>query len=157
MNKKLILLVEDEAYKREHISALVKEAFVCEIEAVRSVKSALDFIEEVLPTLMILDMSLPTYEIVDRERGGRPQGYGGREVLRFMEMEDFFVPTIVITGYDAFPDSGGSVGLETLTEELCEEFPVNLKAVLRYDSTSSGWRTELLNVISKLDVVSKNK
>lgn len=149
MNK-LILLVEDEGYKREHIARLVEEHLECELKTVKSVKSALDFIEDNAPDLILLDMSLPTYEIIDRERGGRPQGYGGREVLRYLDMEDLKIPTIVITGYDAFPDAAGSVGLETLKEDLFREFPDNLKAVLRYDSTYSAWKDDLVEIIMKV-------
>jgi CheY-like chemotaxis protein len=155
MESATILLVEDEKYKREHISRLVLDAFVCQVATANSVKAAFDAIENTAPLLILLDMSLPTYDIADRERGGRPQGYGGREVLRFLELEQIQVPIIIITGYDAFPDSRGAIGLDTLKKELFEEFSSNLKAVLRYDSTSSTWRDELLRKIEELKVVDK--
>lgn len=149
MSPKLILLVEDEGHKREHITRLVTET-LCDstIKSVKSVKSALDFIDDTVPDLILLDMSLPTYEIADRERGGRPQGYGGKEILRYLVMEEQKIPTVVITGYDAFPDSGGAVGLETLKEELFSEFPEILQAVLRYDSTFPEWRDELTQILT---------
>lgn len=153
MKSKLVLLVEDENYKLSHIKQLVIDTFQCRFGTAKSVKSALDSIDDESPSLILLDMSLPTYEVVDRERGGRPQGYGGREVLRFLQMEELFIPTIVITGYDAFPDASGSVGLKTLKSELCREFPNILEAVLRYDSTSSSWRDELIDTIFNLDIL----
>ena len=147
-----VLLVEDEKFKREHIADLLSDEFGILVEFAKSVSSSIDIIEEINPSLIILDMSLPTYDIEDRERGGRPQGYGGKEVLRFLTMEESLTPVIVVTGYDVFPDSGGAVGLNKLIDDLYEEFEVNLKAVLRYDSTSSGWREELVGLIMEMEL-----
>lgn len=91
VNSLKILLVEDEAPKSTHIATFLKS--ICpsvSIHLARSVNSACNFLENEHSDLVILDMSLPTFDVCDRETGGRPQGFGGIEVLRFMTMEEIF-------------------------------------------------------------------
>ncbi|MCM8732546.1 response regulator [Hephaestia sp. GCM10023244] len=140
-----ILLVEDEAPKRHHIETLLKDLTPsARILFARSVNSALDVLETGAIDLLILDMSLPTFDVGERERGGRPQGFGGTEVLRNMAMSEIECPTVVITGYEGFLREGGStVDLAQLRTELMDEFPKVLRAVLHYNSTFDEWKTVL--------------
>ena len=140
-----ILLVEDEAPKRGHIAKLIEElAPEARISMARSVNSALDVLEAEPVSLLVLDMSLPTFDVGERERGGRPQGFGGIEVLRHMSMAEIKCPTVVITGYEGFTREGGTtVDLAQLSIELDEEFPDVLRAVLHYNSTFDEWKSVL--------------
>lgn len=140
-----ILLVEDEAPKRHHIENLLRDLTPhARILSARSVNSALDVLDTGAIDLLILDMSLPTFDVGERERGGRPQGFGGTEVLRNMTMSEIGCPTVVITGYEGFVREGGTtVDLTQLRTELMEEFPSVLRAVLHYNSTFDEWKTVL--------------
>lgn len=140
-----ILLVEDEAPKRHHIESLLQDLSPnARILLARSVNSALEELESGAIDLLVLDMSLPTFDVGERERGGRPQGFGGTEVLRNMVMSEIYCPTVVITGYEGFVREGGStVDLAQLRTELMEEFPDLLRAVLYYNSTFDEWKTVL--------------
>lgn len=140
-----ILLVEDEAPKRHHIENLLRDLTPrARILIARSVNSALDVLDKDAIDLLILDMSLPTFDVGERERGGRPQGFGGTEVLRNMTMSEIGCPTVVITGYEGFVREGGStVDLTQLRAELLEEFPSVLRAVLHYNSTFDEWKRVL--------------
>lgn len=147
-----ILLVEDEAPKRRHIENLLAELTpLARISIARSVNSALDVLELDLVDLLILDMSLPTFDVGERERGGRPQGFGGTEVLRNMVMAEIRCPTVVITGYEGFVREGGStVDLAQLRGELIAEFPDFLRAVLHYNSTFDEWKTVLSTTLAEM-------
>ncbi|PZQ86410.1 MAG: response regulator [Leifsonia xyli] len=118
-----ILLVEDEAPKRQHIEKLLGELTPhATLFFARSVNSALDILEANEINLVVLDMSLPTFDVGERERGGRPQGFGGTEVLRHMAMAEIIRPTVVITGYEGFVREGGStVDLAQLRSELIDD------------------------------------
>jgi len=150
-----ILLVEDEAPKRTHIEAFLQnlEQKVI-ISHAMSVTSALEALETKLPDLLLLDMSLPTYDIGEREAGGRPQGFGGTEVLRHMVMANLECPTIVITGYEAFLRKEGTVDLSQLSSELGHEFPGLLRGVLHYNSTYAEWKVELDKILVELEIIS---
>ena len=108
LDRAKILLVEDEAPKREHIERLIRDLNGrLDIVTARSVNSALDVLETVKLELMLLDMSLPTFDAGDREGGGRPQGFGGVEILRMMKMAEIACPVIILTGYEGFAREGG--------------------------------------------------
>ncbi|ETI64920.1 hypothetical protein C100_04765 [Sphingobium sp. C100] len=149
-----ILLVEDEAPKRRHIEKLLSELTPRAIVlSARSVNSALDALETSDINLLILDMSLPTFDVGERERGGRPQGFGGTEVLRHMAMAEIVCPTVVITGYEGFVREGGStVDLAQLRAELIDEFPEVLRAVLHYNSTFDEWKTVLASTLAEAGI-----
>lgn len=154
MNSVHILLVEDEAPKRTHIERfLTGLSSEVTITIAQSVNSALDALEQQVPDLLLLDMSLPTFDVGERESGGRPQGFGGIEVLRYMAMAEINCPTIVITGYEAFlREAGKPVDLSQLRAELEEEFPQCLKGVLHYNSTYDEWKTALGNALAEFGI-----
>lgn len=149
-----ILLVEDEAPKRGHIERLLQElAPGARVSLARSVNSALDVLESEPLTLLLLDMSLPTFDVGQRESGGRPQGFGGIEVLRHMVMAGIVCPTIVITGYEGFTREGGAtVDLAQLRTELNEEFAGLLRGVLHYNSTYDDWKTMLGQALGEVGI-----
>jgi CheY-like chemotaxis protein len=154
-----ILLVEDEDPKRTHIARFLEQwSEDIELHIAKSVNSALDSIDESRPDLLLLDMSLPTFDIGDGESGGRPQGFGGIEVLRQITMADIVCPTVVITGYEAFlREAGKPVELSQLREELRAEFPHLFRGILHYNSTVDGWKIELLRTLEDLGVVSRRQ
>ncbi|NWA91462.1 response regulator [Pseudomonas sp. D8002] len=130
-----ILIVEDETPKITQIELFLRSLCMpMAIKHAKSVNSALDVLEGDIPHLILLDMSLPTMDIdiPGGEAGGRPQGFGGIEILRNMEFSGISCPVIVITGYEAFPRQGGSVDISGITQELKEEFPQLLHSVLHY-------------------------
>lgn len=147
-----ILLVEDEAPKRAHIEKFLKRfgANVC-VTVARSVNAALDRLDVEVPDLLLVDMSLPTFDVGGNEGGGRPQGLGGLEVLRYMAMAEIVCPAIVVTGYEAFPrESGKPVELAQIRIELMQEFPQMLRGVLHYNSTFEEWRIQLNDALEML-------
>lgn len=146
-----ILLVEDEDPKRIHVCRQIKAAAPdVEIEVARSVNSALDAIEDRVPDLLLLDMSLPTLDVGDGESGGRPQGFGGREILWHMSFAGIICPTVVITGYEALPREGGKVPIAQLATELAEEFPEVFRGILHYNSTFDEWKVELTRLLMEI-------
>lgn len=150
-----ILLVEDEAPKFAHIKLFLETVVLnLEIEIAMSVTSALDAIEANRFDLVILDMSLPTFDINDREGGGRPQGFGGLEVLRQMNLEEIEFSTVVITGYEAFSRGQGSpIEISQLELELEAEFPTFFRGILYYNSSFDEWKKDLLAVMKKLKIL----
>ena len=149
MNSVRILLVEDEAPKCRHFETFLERLGLNMVTTVsKSVNAALDELDKGLPDLLLLDMSLPTFDIGGRENGGRPQGFGGIEVLRYMSMAGMECPTIVITGYEAFQrEAGKPIDLSGLRSELVREFPTMFKGLLHYNSTYDEWKTALKNTL----------
>lgn len=140
-----ILLVEDEYPKRQNIQKFLENLPKnINITFAQSVNSALDELEDEIPDLMILDMSLPTFDITDEDSGGRPQGFGGEEVLRVLLIQNIICRTIVITGYESFlKDDGMSLNIDKLRSTLKSEFNEYIIDVIHYNSTNDSWKTHL--------------
>lgn len=149
-----ILLVEDDAPKKRAIEQLLIENLpLAQIVCVGSLTSAISAIEENDFKLAVIDMSIPTYEFaVDKEGGGQPEGFGGAEILRFIESESAHTISIIVTQYQEFPDksAGTTKRIEELIEELKSEFPSNLFGVFFYSGQRGTWREEVKHALNKI-------
>jgi CheY-like chemotaxis protein len=155
IDSKLVLLIEDETPKRGHIVRYLA-SFQDELTVVvaMSVTSALDEIEKSVPDVVLLDMSLPTFDVGEKEPGGRPQGFGGVEILRHMVMSGIVAPTVVITGYEALPRGDNeSVTVEQMRAEFAAEFPDHFRGVLQFNSSYDEWKVDLKRELVNLGIL----
>ncbi|HFL2186738.1 TPA: response regulator [Pseudomonas putida] len=150
-----LLLVEDEGPKGEKISScLLEQLEGVDIHLAKSVRSALKNLDQIPYDLVILDMSLPTFDISEDEHGGRPQGFGGVEVMRDMINYEIITPVIVVTAYEYFSaDSdedlahGKEATLIELRNELRDEFPEIFVELIKYDTFTDEWQPQLIDSI----------
>lgn len=149
-----ILVADDEGPKLDSIVDAVSSACPdVEIGQARSVRSALDILRERVADVVVLDMSLPTFDIAPGEQGGRPQNYGGIELLRYMDFYRIVAPVFIVTQYEAFPDKGGHVDLSQLGERLKREHAKNFREIIFYGgSTDEAWRRSLMRGLGELEV-----
>lgn len=147
-----VLLVEDEDPKKDAVLAVIAREFPeIRTNIARSVRSAIASIRSTTPNLLLLDMSLPTFDISPGEPGGRPQGSGGIEIMRFLDMQDIALPTIVLTGYDAFSKTDGRrIGFEALREELARDFPDFFCGIIHFDSITGEWMDHFRLLVAKV-------
>ena len=145
---KSILLVEDEGPKRENIRGLLEQMNLVEgVQEARSVGSAIRALRNNPFDLIILDMSLPTFDIGVGESGGRPQGFGGVEVLRYMDRFKIHSPVIVVTAYPAFSQGDKEIDLNSLGENMGRDHPNTFSGLVFYNSMFSTWREDLEKMI----------
>lgn len=145
-----VLLVEDDQFKARRLERTLLEldpgANIVRAHSVTSSVRALD--GDVKFQLVVLDMSLPTFDVGPRESGGRPDGFGGREVMRFMVNNEIDVPVIIVTQFETFMEGGREIDLPTLARSLAGEFPHIFRAVIYYDATTERWQSELKQRVS---------
>jgi CheY-like chemotaxis protein len=147
-----ILLVEDDDPKRERICEFLKGRFAsAHIELARSVRSAVSCLRAGMPDLVMLDMSLPTFDVGPEESGGRPQGFGGLELLRYMDRFKIAVPTIVVTAYEAFfSEDRKGIKLDTLSSDLEGKHPLTYVGLVYYNSIYGGWEDQLNSILDRV-------
>lgn len=146
-----ILIADDESRKIENISELVAENFSkALIQTSRSVRSTISSIIEGHFDLIILDMSLPTFDIAPGEPGGRAQGSGGIEVLRNMDFYEIATPVIVVTQYETVPERGTLVPLAAIEARLIEEHPHTFKGCVFFGALNDTWRPVLLEKMASI-------
>lgn len=146
-----ILVSEDEPPKREKIVAFLKthrpEATVA---VTASVRETVDYLESTTPDLLLLDMSLPTFSVTSSERGGRPQGAGGIEIMRYMELLEVSCPVIVVTAYPAITLDGQEISLQQLDEKLKLEHADIYRCLVYFNSVYGAWASELLGAMDEI-------
>jgi CheY-like chemotaxis protein len=143
-----ILLIEDEDPKLVGIQRFLKELDpTFEVAVARSVKGGIFQLKQDKPSLLLLDMSLPTFDITSSEPGGRPQGFGGIEIIRYLDSVEDIVPTIVVSAYEAFTKDGKNIELKELAEELRAEFPETIRGVVFFNPIHGAWSEELAELI----------
>lgn len=150
----MLLLVEDDDPKRDRIKKfLLRTMREIEIREARSVRSALRQIREHPPEILILDMSLPTFDISEIESGGRPQGFGGKEILKYLQRYDITCPAIVVTSYEAFLiDAQNYLRLEDMDRDLEDTFPTNYFGLVYYNSLYGDWEEKLTAKLKGLNL-----
>jgi CheY-like chemotaxis protein len=142
-----ICLVEDDGFKRDKLRQRLGELFAtADIREAKSAKSAFQLIRQGLPSLIVLDMSLPTFDIAADESGGRPQGFGGVEVLREMDRRDIQIPVVVVTQYEVFGEE--RLGIRELASRLANEHPNTFKGLVYYEASSERWQKDFDAVVS---------
>ena len=142
------LIAEDESQKLDHLRDFVISTYPgSSVICAKSVRSAIDLLEAQLPEVVLLDMSLPTFDVAPGEPGGRPQGFGGREVLRYMDFLGLKAHVIVVTAYEGFEDESRSVDLTCLYRELRDDHPNLFRGIVYYSGLNSEWQKQLHDLI----------
>lgn len=151
-----ILIVEDELSKKENIIRLVEDNFpkstLLEAHSVKSAKILLKSKENF--DCIILDMSLPTFDIGRNEFGGRPQGFGGKEVIRQLFRDNKFIPIVVVTAYDFFSNIEGSeesMSLDELKNQLNNYSSSLTISVIKYSGLIDDWKEKLIDFLREVD------
>lgn len=152
MQSSTVLIVEDDSFKSKRILLFLKRSYPSLAVAIeRSVTSGLSALVSYPPDLLLLDMSLSTYDVGPNDAGGRPQNFGGMTVLEHMARRRISTPVVVITQFPGFKkDDGAAVSLETLHSELNQRFPDNFRSLLFYSAGDRSWERELGRCISSI-------
>jgi CheY-like chemotaxis protein len=89
-----LLIVEDDDNKQSQISSFLNSQYSdLTLEVARSLKSGLKQIRTFNPDLVLLDMTLPTYDVGPDEPGGSTHALGGREFLRELKRYRLNIPS----------------------------------------------------------------
>lgn len=148
--KDTVLVVEDSDTKLASVVAALKAILPqYPIQTAKSVRSAVAALETKRFWLIVADMSLPTFDVESRERGGTPRPFGGIEVFDYLMREGLTTPVIVVSSYQALVDGIRSMPLEKLAAELARDYPENYHGYVYFDSAYSNWERELRAHVEK--------
>jgi DNA-binding response OmpR family regulator len=143
-----ILLVEDDDNKRTLLTQFVADSLPkAELIVARSLQSGIRKIRTQLADLVLLDMTLPTYDIGPDEPGGSTHAFGGREFLRELRRFKLNVPVIVVTQFQTFGSGHESTTLGALDDELKRDFPSLYRGAVYYHAAIQSWKENLKHSI----------
>ncbi|MCQ4313902.1 response regulator [Pseudomonas stutzeri] len=148
-----ILIVEDEFDKREKIISFLKSDLgqdcveIIEAESLRSGLRMLITNSDI--DIVLLDMSMPGYDVTtDEPGGGDPESYAGKELMSQMRLRNIKVPVVVITQYKKFKKE--NISLDELTQEFEEQFPEFFWGTIHFSSAIEGWKKSLSDYLNKI-------
>ncbi len=146
-----ILVIEDDENKRSQLEGFIQISLPeARVTTAKSLQGGLRAIISGDHDLVILDMTMPTYDIGIDEDGGRPQAYAGREILRQLDRREMSLPVVVVTQFDRFGEGAEALTLGELDKQLWEQHPHNYKGSVYYNPALEGWKDALCSIISKI-------
>lgn len=144
-----ILIVEDDQKKLFQLRNYIEEKYAeADIVTKRAYNSGLRELIEHVYDLLLLDMTLPTFEVSPSEPGGRPRPFGGREILIEMARHKIDVPVIIVTQFETFGEGDLQISLDELRHELFELKDPRYKGTIYYNSMDNRWKKELQKAIT---------
>lgn len=144
------LIIEDDDLKMDRLRGfLTAEMPSLGVEVARSYKTGLRALMELNPGLVLMDMTLPSFDIQPGTDGGRPLSLGGKELLRQMNRRGVRSPAIVVTGFDTFGSGASLVTLDQLDAELAREFGDFYLGSVYFNAASEDWRDRLRELVRK--------
>lgn len=147
-----ILLVEDDQNKRERISAFVSSTLPsATLASALSYRSAVDKIVNEPWDFLLLDMTLPTYDISEHEDGFQIEAFAGTNVLREMKRRQITIPTVVVTQFETLGEGVEKMSLAELRNHLETTYPGTYLGTIFYAPGESTWMPKLAEYLSKYD------
>lgn len=150
-NLKSILLVEDDQFKAKAVLSLMANDFPdVTVEQAKSLSAGYRKLEAHQFDLLLLDMSLPTFDVGPHDSGGEPLGFGGFKLLDLLTESGLALPTIVVTQFEQFGEGEHAISVHSLNDSLRKTFPDHFIDLVRYNSASTDWRIDLSKLILQL-------
>lgn len=135
-----VLIVEDDEHK---IVDLKRELLDVRpdviVRAERSVRAGVIAVTSQEFDLLILDLSLPTFDETARNSGGLGQPQGGLEVLRMLRMRDLRPPIIIVSQYYQVQFGSTYVATEKATSRIAADLNAHVVATILYKLQTDAW------------------
>lgn len=145
-----ILIVEDDVNKLNALTELIHERFPEVVsDSARSLVSGVRRTREWSPDIVLLDMTLPSYDQTTIDDGGATEPFGGVEFLRQMRRFNLSPQVFVVTQFETFGEGQSLQTREQLASELEGQFPGIFCGMLHYHASLQEWATRLVEFVDQ--------
>lgn len=148
-----ILMIEDDPNKAREIKSFISESFPnINLYQKNSFISGLKFLlsPSVNINLVILDMSLPTYDIKPGEDGARFRYTAGKDILKELKRKNQKTKVVIVTQFERFGEGLSQLKLTDLIMELVREYKDNYIETIYYNASQSNWKLSISEIIKKI-------
>ncbi len=149
-----ILYVEDEKNKARQVIQVIKEGIPsANILLKNSYNSALVEINKKDIDLILLDMSLPLYDISDSmeyEEDNDFETFAGIDLLEELVRIDSEKKVIIITAFDVLGEDDNKINLSQLDLKMKKNYENNYGGIVYYNASSLEWCHKLIELIKNL-------
>lgn len=143
-----ILVIEDHPYKLGQILGFLSENYPQASIAVKnSYNSGLRelILHGAEYKLLLLDISMPNYDISPEENGGDFLPFAGKLILKELYLREIPTKAVVVTMHGSFEDG---TKLSELDKSLLAEFSDNYTGYVYFSPISTEWKGQLANLIN---------
>lgn len=145
-----ILIIEDDPNKAHQIISFLKEdSKISEIIYKKSYQSGLKELYENNFDFVLLDMSLPTYDINPGEDAYKFRHIAGYDILNELKRKNKSAKVIIMTQFERFGEGKQYISLTDLKMILRKEFPENYLVTISYHPGRTTWKEDLIKYINK--------
>lgn len=149
MRKGKMLIVEDMDLKANAIKAFVESEYPS-INIVRK-ESYNSSLQEIYSNyaeydLILLDMTMSTFNVSEEDNGGMPEPLAGRQILDGMYLRDITTPVVVVTMYKSF----AGVGIAEFDKDLRDEYSEIYQGYIFFVYNSNDWKESLKQYLEKI-------
>ncbi|QNA89313.1 response regulator [Massilia sp. Dwa41.01b] len=145
-----ILLIEDNLLKRDKVHEFILSLGSFIIREAASYNAGLKMALNDTFDLLILDMSMPTFDRAESSHGGRFRALAGKEIATKLAKVDKLVPFVVLTGYKDFSIDSRSLSIDNIDESL-QLLGGNYRGCIIFDVADSVWKDQLSSVIDEVN------
>jgi CheY-like chemotaxis protein len=146
---KRILFIEDDEPKLVQVLEFLEE-LSCHfsVTVAKSLSSACKEIDGGTFDVVLLDMSLPTFDGgKTANASGRQRTYGGKDILMYLWETETEVKVYVITQFKDFPGEKGAIDLPELHAQLGRDFPTLYCDHVYFEHNSDSWKEKLSRLL----------
>lgn len=149
MRQERILIVEDLDQKANALKVYVNSIYPnIKIEHRESYNSSLKeiFKNDGKYDIILLDMTMNTFDISEDDNGGVPEPLAGRQILDGMYLRDIKTPVVVVTMYNSFD----GVRIHEFDEYLKREYADIYRGYVFFEFNSNDWKMPLRNYLEEI-------
>lgn len=111
----------------------------CEVERAASFASGVKKVYEAKWDVIIMDITLPTYDVTHTESGDGKKPVAGVDIMKRMMNRKINIPVIVITQFETFDNN--RISLTLLNKEFEQKFQSIWRGTIFYEK--DDWRIQL--------------
>ena len=146
-----ILFVEDDDFKTKQVSELIRDILPeVDLTVARSVNMGMKAFKTDEFNLVLLDMSLPSFDKRPGDSGNLPQSFGGMEIMSYVDRFDLSTKVLVITQFEKLGTGSKQMDIVTLKDKLQNEYPSMFLGLIYFSATSDEWRLHLKEALDPL-------
>lgn len=147
-----ILLIEDDKKKSEDIRDYISDMDKSfEVTVKESYQSGLSELLSARYDLLLLDMSMPTWDKSSSEQSGYFEKFGGYKIMREMSRKNKIIKTILVTMFDNFGEADLNLTLSQIDKNLRNDFAGFYIDFVYYNSQENEWKEKLSQLINQLE------
>lgn len=143
-----ILLVEDDKHKMNDIITYL-ETFKkkIEVETACSVESGVQSAVDNPYDLILLDMTIPNFDITEKSDGGKSYKNGGEIVVKELLDEEVDFRCAIITQYETFNNET----IEQISQRISKLCQSNYFGYVKYSTDNDAWKAKLKELIEHVE------